>query len=242
MQGLGISRDGVIAERAVAREDGIVPVPDGADPVVASALGIAGLAGWLPLAWRAPVQPGDRVLVLGATGTLGHVAVQAARLLGASRVVAAGRRAAGLARATAAGADASVLLDGPGELAERLRAAFGGEGPTLVVDPLWGEPAVAALEAAAPRARILQLGQSAGPVAAIPSGVVRGKELELLGYTNLRVPFQILADGYRTLVEHARDGRLTIDVEPIPLDRAVEAWTRQVAGSDTKLVITFAGG
>jgi NADPH2:quinone reductase len=237
MQGLGISRDGVIAERAVAREDGIVRVPDGADPAVASALGIAGLAGWLPLAWRAPVRPGDRVLVLGATGTLGYVAVQAARLLGAERVVAAGRREAGLERARAAGADGTVRLDEPGDLAGRLRAAFGGEGPTLVVDPLWGEPAVAALEAAAPGARILQIGQSAGPVAPVPSGAVRGKALDVLGYTNLHVPFDVLADGYRTLVEHAGAGRIAVDVERVPLDGAVEAWARQAAGTDTKLII-----
>jgi NADPH2:quinone reductase len=239
MQGLGISRDGVLAERAVAREDGVVAVPEGADPVVASALGIAGLAGWLPLAWRAPVRPDDRVLVLGATGTLGHVAVQAARILGASRVVGAGRRPEGLERARAAGADAVVTLGEPGDLPERLRVAFGGEGPTLVVDPLWGEPAVAAIEAAAPRARIVQLGQSAGPSASIPSGAVRGKELELLGYTNLRVPFDVLADGYRTLVGHARDGRIAIDVERVPLEQAPTAWARQLAGADTKLVVTF---
>lgn len=239
MQGLGISRDGVLAERAVARESGIVPVPEGADRAVASALGIAGLAGWLPLAWRAPVRPDDRVLVLGATGTLGYVAVQAARLLGASRVVAAGRRPEGLERAMTAGADAVVRLGEPGDLAERLRAAAGGDGPTLVVDPLWGEPVVAAIEAAAPRARIVQLGQSAGPSAQIPSGAVRGKELDILGYTNLRVPFDVLADGYGTLVEHARDGRVAIDVERVALEQAPSAWARQVAGSDTKLVVTF---
>jgi NADPH2:quinone reductase len=239
MQGLGISRDGVLAERAVAREDGVVAVPEGADPVVASALGIAGLAGWLPLAWRAPVRPDDRVLVLGATGTLGHVAVQAARILGASRVVGAGRRPEGLERARAAGADAVVTLGEPADLPERLRAAFDGEGPTLVVDPLWGEPVVAAIEAAAPRARIVQLGQSAGSSASIPSGAVRGKELEILGYTNLRVPFDVLADGYRTLVGHARDGRIAIDVERVPLEQASAAWARQLAGADTKLVVTF---
>lgn len=241
MQGLGISRDGVLAQRAVARDDGLVPVPDGVDPALASALGIAGLAGWLPLAWRAPVKPGERVLVLGATGTLGLVAVQAARILGASHVVAAGRRPPGLERAVALGADAIVRLDEQGDLAERLRGASGGDGPTLVVDPLWGEPIVAALQAAAPGARIVQLGQSAGPSAAIPSGAVRGKHLEILGYTNLRVPFDVLADGYRTLVEHARDGRVVVGIERVPFDRAVEAWARQAAGADTKLVVTLDG-
>ncbi len=237
MQGLGIDRDGVLAERAVAREDGLVPVPDGADPVVASALGIAGLAGWLPLAWRAPVRGDDRVLVLGATGTLGLVAVQAARILGAARVVAAGRRREALERAVGAGADATVRLEGSGDLAALLRDASGADGPTLVVDPLWGEPIVAALHAAAPRARIVQLGQSAGAEAAIPSGAVRGKELEILGYTNLRVPFGVLADGYRTLVGHAIEGSVRIDVERVSLGRAPEAWARQASGAGTKLVV-----
>lgn len=144
-------------------------------------------------------------------------------------------------RARAAGADAVVRLDEPGDLAGRLRAASGGDGPTLVVDPLWGEPAAAALEAAAPGARVLQLGQSAGPVAAVSSGAVRGKALDILGYTNLRVPFDVLAAGYRTLVEHARGGRIAVDVERVPLGGAVEAWVRQAAGAATKLVITFDG-
>jgi NADPH2:quinone reductase len=237
MQGLGVSRDGVVSERAVARDDGLVQVPSAADPALAAALGIAGLAGWLPLAWRSPVRPDDRVVVLGATGTLGLVAVQAARLLGAARIVAVGRRPAGLERAARAGADATVRLDEPGDLAERLRDATGGAGPTLVVDPLWGEPVVAAMEAAAPRARILQLGQSAGAAAAVPSGAVRGKELEILGYTSLRVPFDVLADGYRTLVEHAVEGRITIDLDRLGLDEAGEAWARQSSGADSKLVI-----
>ena len=76
-----------------------VEVPDGADPALAAALGIAGLAGWLPFAWRAPLSGGESVLVLGASGSVGLVAVQVAKLLGAGRVVAAGRSAAGLERA-----------------------------------------------------------------------------------------------------------------------------------------------
>jgi len=237
MHGLGISRPGVMAERGVARDDGVVPVPDGADPALAAALGIAGLAGWLPLEWRAPVQAGETVLVLGATGTLGLVAVQAAKLLGAGRVVAAGRRPEGLERARRAGADATVQLDGADNLADAFKDACGGDGPNLIVDPLWGEPVVAALQAAAPGARIVQIGQSAGADAAIPSGSVRGKMLDILGYTNLRLQFDVLAPGYQTLVSHAAAGQIEIDLERVPFDGAIEAWQRQAAGPDTKLVV-----
>ena len=68
--GLGLTRNGTFAERASVAEDAVVPVPDGAEPALAAALGIAGLAGWLPLVWRAPVQEGETVLVLGATGAV----------------------------------------------------------------------------------------------------------------------------------------------------------------------------
>jgi NADPH:quinone reductase len=237
MHGLGISRPGVMAERGVARDDGVVPVPDGADPALAAALGIAGLAAWLPLEWRAPVRSGETVLVLGATGTLGLVAVQAAKLLGAGRVVAAGRRPEGLERARRAGADATVQLDGADKLADAFKDACGGDGPNLIVGPLWGEPVVAALQAAAPGARVVQIGQSAGADAAIPSGSVRGKMLDILGYTNLRLQFEVLAPGYQTLVSHAAAGRIEIDLERVPLDGAIEAWQRQAAGPDTKLVV-----
>lgn len=236
--GLGIARDGVMAERAVATESLVVPVPEGADPAIAAALGIAGLAGWLPVAWRAPVRPGETVLVLGATGVVGLVAVQAAKLLGAGRVVAAGRRPEGLARCRELGADATVELRGQADLAAELISACGEQPPTLIVDPLWGEPLVAALQAAGQRARIVQLGQSAGATAAIPSSAIRGKELELLGYTNLRVPFDELADAYRTLVGHATAGRIRVDLERVPLEQAADAWRRQAAGTAAKLVVT----
>jgi NADPH:quinone reductase len=238
MQGLGIDRDGTIAERVAAREGNLVAVPDGADPALAASLGIAGLAAWLPLAWRAPVKAGETVLVLGATGTLGLVAVQAAKILGAGRVVAAGRSAERLERAREAGADATVHLQGQDGLAAELKEACGGDGPTLVIDPLWGQPLVAALAAAAPGARVVQIGQSAGADVAVPSGSVRGKMLDLLGYTNLRVQHDVLAQGYGALVGHAAGGRVAIDLERVPLEAAADAWRRQTAGADAKLVIT----
>ena len=90
--------------------------------------GIAGMAGWMPVAWRAPVKEDDRVLVLGATGTVGLVAVQAAKLLGAKHVVAAGRNPERLERAAELGADATVSLE-QDDLVERLQGGGGRRRP-----------------------------------------------------------------------------------------------------------------
>jgi NADPH2:quinone reductase len=226
---LGRTAQGAIAERA--------PIGDGADPALAAGLGIAGLAGWLPFAWRAPLAGGETVLVLGATGSVGLVAVQAAKLLGAARVVAAGRSAAGLERAVQCGADATVRLDGAGDLAAAFKEAFGGEGPSYVFDPLWGAPAAAAVEAAAPRARIVNLGQSAGATTELASGPVRFKSLSILGHTNFAVPADELAQHYRRLVNHAVAGDIRLDIERVPLDAVGDAWRRQAEGAGTKIVV-----
>jgi NADPH2:quinone reductase len=234
---IGLKRDGAFAERVAVSEGELVDVPEGADPALAAALGIAGLAGWLPLAWRAPLAGGETVLVLGATGTVGLVAVQAAKALGAGRVVAAGRSEQGLERARSRGADAVVRLSEDGSLADALREACGGDGANVIVDPLWGEPVAAALAAAAPRARIVHLGQSAGPEATLSSAHVRGKQLDLLGHTNFLVPRDELGREYFRLVEEAIAGRIQLDVERVPLDQIADAWKRQAEGTDRKLVI-----
>jgi NADPH2:quinone reductase len=244
MEGMGLQRDGSLAERALAADTGVVALPDDVDAAVAAALGVAGLAAWLPLAWRAPVRPGETVLVLGATGVLGLVAVQAAKVLGAGRVVAAGRRPEALARAAELGADATVEIrlheggaDAHAALAEALAAACGEGGPSLVVDPLWGEPLVAALEVAPRGARIVQIGQSAGAQAVIPSAHVRGKAIDLLGFTNFAVPKDVLHAALLDLVGHAHAGRIRVDLERVPLAEVESAWQRQVDGPRTKLVV-----
>jgi NADPH2:quinone reductase len=234
--GLGLQRDGGVGELVTGPEASMYPVPADADPAVAAALGIAGVAGWVPFVWRAPVRAGETVLVLGATGTVGFVAVQAARLHGAGRVVAAGRSREGLERAARAGADATVSLDGD-DLAEQLRAASGGDGPTLIFDPLWGEPAAAAAEAAAPGARIVQLGQSAGATAPITSAAIRFKGLEILGYSDFTVPREVMEVEYARLVQHATAGDIEVDVERVPLEDVAEAWSRQASGPRRKLVL-----
>ncbi len=180
---------------------------------------------------------GENVLVLGATGSVGIVAVQTAKLLGAARVVAAGRSAEGLERATQHGADATLRLDEVDDLVAAFKDAFGGEGPSYVFDPLWGEPAAAAVQAAVPRATIVNLGQSAGATAELASAAVRFKNLSILGHTNFAVPPDELAEQYRRLVEHAVAGDIRLDVERVPLDSVADAWRRQAEGAGTKLVV-----
>jgi NADPH2:quinone reductase len=241
--GFGIARDGGLAERAAAPAGAIGALPQDADPGLAAALGIAGLAGWLPLAWRAPVRAEDRVLILGATGAVGLVAVQAAKLLGAGHVVAAGRNPDGLRRAVEAGADATVALDTDDrdELAKRMAEAAGGDGPTYVLDGLWGAMLETAVAAAARGARIVHLGQSAGAETTLPSGAVRGKQLDILGYQTFAVPADVRSEAHRTLIDHARSGALRVPLERVGLADIAGAWERQASGSHGKIVVEPSG-
>ena len=234
---LGRMTNGAIAERAAIGDSHAIEVLEDVDPALAVGLGIAGLAGWLPLAWRAPLRGGENVLVLGATGSVGLVAVQAAKLLGAGRVVAAGRSAEGLERARECGADATLRLDEADDLVAAFKDAFDGEGPSYVFDPIWGEPAAAAVQAAVPHATIVNLGQSAGATSELASAAVRFKSLSIYGHTNFAVPPDELAEHYRRLVAHALAGEIRLDVERVRLDDVADAWRRQAEGAGAKLVV-----
>jgi NADPH:quinone reductase-like Zn-dependent oxidoreductase len=118
-----------------------------------------------------------------------------------------------------------------------LAAACGGDGPTVVIDPLWDGPVEAAAEAAAPRARIVHYGQSAGPEATFKSGTVRGKELELLGVSNFARTNAELRELHGELLRQAKSGAIKVDFETFGLDEVDEAWRRQAAGA--KAVVAF---
>ena len=221
--GRGVGKDGFLAERVAFPRELLVDVPDGVDAAVAAACGIAGIAGWVPVAWVAEVTADDRVLVLGASGTVGRFAVQAARVAGA-RVVGAARRVEAVK-----GADEAVSLDD-------LASAFE-DGPTVVIDPLWGEPVAAAAAVAAPKARIVHLGQSAGAEATFSSSVVRGKQLQILGHSNFGMTAEERARAYGELLAEVVAGRIQVEVDAFPLDRVADAWERQAGGG--KAVVTF---
>ncbi len=235
LKGMGVARDGSLAEYVVADDDQLVQLPPGTDPLVSISAGTASLAGWIPLTWRAPVREDDTVLILGATGSVGQVAVQTARI-NARTVVAVGRDPERLAETLALGADATIRLDPSIDLAEAIRERVP-DGVTLVFDSLWGEPLVGALKAAAYGARIVQLGQSASPDATIPSALVRGKDLDLLGYTNVNVPFEVLSESHLALVDRIAKGEITVKVSSFGLEDGVRAWQEQVAGPASKIVV-----
>jgi NADPH:quinone reductase len=238
--GGGRGGPGSCAERVAVERAAAIEVPEGADDALAACLGVAGLAAWLPLEWRARLQEGESVLVLGASGAVGQLAVQAARLLGAGRIVAAARDAEGLERARALGADATVDLSASGsgdELGETLSGSAGSDGFHVVLDPLWGEPAAAAAKASTTGGRIVQLGQSAGAEATLASATVRGRALSILGYSNFLVPAEVRADALRRVLEHAAAGRLTVEREEVPLAEVDTAWQRQAAHPHRKLVL-----
>lgn len=239
-EGYGVRRDGLLCERSDFPPDRAVPVPDELDDATAAAAGIAGIAAWVPLARLAPVRRGDRVLVLGATGLVGTIAVQVARLLGAARVVAAGRNERKLEQLLPLGADETVVLAGE-SLAERLRDACGAGGPTVVFDPVWGHPVEAAIRAAAQRARIVNLGQSAGPEATIPSADVRGKQLAILGHANVAMAFEDRAAAYEDVAAHVAAGRIRIEHETFPLEQVAEAWVAQAAGRKAVVLLSGTG-
>jgi NADPH:quinone reductase-like Zn-dependent oxidoreductase len=232
---------GSMAEYTLAEEETLFEVPDGLDDAVAAALGNTGLGAWLALAWRSGLQPGETVLVLGATGALGSIAVQAAKLLGAGRVVAAARSRERLERLLERGADAIVDLDGEGDLAEAFREAAGGE-VHVTLDTLWGEPALAAIGAAAMRARHIQLGQVAAVDITLPAPAVRSVALDLRGFTVVHPPVDVRREGYARLAQHAERGDIVVDVERVPLARVEIAWERQrKAAGGVKLVLVPEG-
>jgi NADPH2:quinone reductase len=237
LDGLGVARNGACAEYALVRDRQVIALPPGTDRLAAAAAGTAALAGWIPLTWRALVRSDDAVVVLGATGSVGLVAVQTAKVMGARRVIAVGRDAGRLETALSLGADAAIALGDPRGLANAIRAETAPGGPTLVFDTLWGEPLVAALQAAAHGARVINLGQSASPEAAIASSLIRGKELDLFGYTNVSVPFDVLTESYLALLGHITAGRIAANLETYPLESAGQAWQRQEAGPGAKLVV-----
>jgi NADPH2:quinone reductase len=181
---------GTFAERAPAANWACLPLPEGISDVTAAGIANPGMSSWVALTVRAKFVVGESVLILGATGVAGQLAVQAAKRLGARRVIAAGRNPQALQKLPQLGADAIISLDQEHEaLVSAFRREWAEAGVDVVLDYLWGPPAESVLEAisqkglrnAASRVRFVQIGASAGNPISLSADTLRSSQIELLG-------------------------------------------------------------
>jgi NADPH2:quinone reductase len=235
----GFGAQGTLAERAAVPEQSLVELPDEVGEDLAAALGVVGITALLALERAAPAG-GERVLVLGATGAVGQMAVQLAKLMGAGRVVGAGRSAERLERVRDLDADEVVEL-GDGDLTDAFEQAAGGQ-LDIVIDPLWGQPAMAALRAIATEGRLVNVGQSAGTEVRLPLEIVRNRQGAIHAISSGWTGLERKAAAYRRLLEQAVAGRLIVDREVVPLDDVASAWERQEESPGRKLVISLGLG
>jgi len=238
----GHGSNGALAELALADPESVHPLPDGADPALAAALGVVGVTAALALEAGAPVE-GARVAVLGASGSVGKLAVQLARLRGAARVVAAGRDRAQLERTRELGvAEVVELRDGDDRdsIAAALRDAAGGA-LDLVIDPLWGVPGAAAASALADGGRAVNVGQAAGSGEPPPLHELRIRGASLIGVSSGWTAMERKRAVYGSLIEAVNAGELTVDREVVPLPEVAAAWERQRGSPHVKLVIQIEG-
>jgi NADPH:quinone reductase len=233
----GFGARGTLAEYAAVPEESLAELPDAVAGDVAAALGVVGVTALLALERAAPAG-GERVLVLGATGAVGQMAVQLAKLMGAGRVVGAGRSPEQLERARELGADEVVELGDGDDLAGSFEQAAGGQ-LDIVVDPLWGEPAMAALGAIAEEGRLVNVGQSAGADVRIPLESVRNRQGSIHAISSGWTALDRKVAAYRRVLEDVVAGRLVVDREVVPLDDVTSAWERQGASPGRKIVISL---
>ncbi len=229
---------GAMAERTVVPRAFTFPVPENVNDETAAALPNPGISAWLTLAYRAKLVPGENVLILGATGVTGKLAVQIARLLGAARVVAAGRNQQALDALKDMGADATISLTSPAtELSEAFLREAGQSGFQVVIDYVWGSPAEAFLAAITRKefaaiqseTRYVQAGESAAPTITLPAAVLRSTALTIMGTAGIP-PREVLAEAFQQVMAHAAKGDLHIDTERVPLADIENAWQQDQSG------------
>ena len=225
---------GAMAQRTVVPRAFTFPVPENVNDETAAALANPGVSAWLSLSYRAKLAAGENVLILGATGVTGKLAVKIAKLLGAARVVAAGRNPQQLSKLHDLGADTTISLTLPeNELIEAFRREAGQSGFQVVIDYVWGRPAEVFLAAMTQskfsaiqsETRFVQVGESAGPTMTLPAAVLRSTALTILGTAGIP-PFNVLREAFEQVMTHASKGELHIDTERVPLEDIESAWQR----------------
>jgi NADPH:quinone reductase-like Zn-dependent oxidoreductase len=226
---------GAMAERTVAPRAFCFPVLASIDDDTAAALPNPGVSAWLTLTHRAKLEPGETVLILGATGVTGQLAVQIAKLLGAKRVIGAGRNERVLGRLREAGVDAAIQIEQPDDsLREAFARQAGEAGFDVIIDYLWGRPTEVLISAitksefakATKETRLVQVGESAGPTISLPAAALRSTALTILGTAGIP-PAEILKDAMNQIMTRAARGELRIETEQVRLADIESVWQRQ---------------
>ncbi|GFG54256.1 alcohol dehydrogenase [Mycolicibacterium agri] len=242
-----VARYGTMADRTLVNPNAVVEVPEGVDSVTAAAVPNPGISAWTSLEYAAAVKPGDHVLVLGATGVTGSVAVQLAKSeFGAGRVVAVGRDVARLQWLRTVGADATITL-GDDDFTATLGAMHAEKPFDAVLDYLWGKPAETVLETlgssqaeAYHLTRYIEIGSMAGTNITLPSSLLRATAIQLSGVGLGNMPPDVMArvraEALPRLFDMAAAGKLQLRTATRPLAEVEQAWT---AGekSGTRLVL-----
>lgn len=227
---------GTMAEKTVAAESVCMPIPDGLDPAQAAAIANPGMSAWLSLSLRAGLQAGETVLINGATGVAGQLAVQSARYLGAKKIIATGRNADVLG---VLGADVTIpLTDSDESITEALAAQVQDGGIDVVIDYLWGKPTELILGAFAKgfrregskRIRLVEVGATASREIRLPAAVLRSIDLHLSGSGFGSVPMRQILASIPNLFTLASQGHLKVQVEKVPLSEVTSAWVREEKG------------
>jgi NADPH:quinone reductase-like Zn-dependent oxidoreductase len=231
---------GTFAERAVTAPSMCLPIREALDDVTVAAIMNPGMSSWAALL-RAQFVAGESVLILGATGVAGQLAVQVAKRLGARRVVAAGRNPQVLQELEQQGADAVISLDqGRENVVSLLRSEWVKDRFDVVLDYVWGNPAENLLEAisqkgrGASRIRFVQVGESAGPMIALPAATLRSGGLELLGSGFGSVSIEEIFAAVAKFLREAEKEPFQIKTTAAPLSEIEALWNSTQQG--TRLV------
>ena len=237
------ARVGAMAEQTVIDTRRSIVLPGDADPIAVAAAMNPAMSSWVALRQRVAFQAGQNVLVLGATGNAGQMAVQIAKHLGANQVIAAARNAGRLAGLPALGATSTVLLDGDADTVGRRLGQAGAE-VDVVIDYLWGEPAAAAMAAvvsgrANPGQALtwIQIGSVAGPTAPVPSAALRAVRLQIVGSGQGSVSTREILAELPALIQEITKGSFEIDARPMSLTDVEQAWA-DAARPGQRIVIT----
>ncbi|HEY3006619.1 MAG TPA: zinc-binding alcohol dehydrogenase family protein [Micromonosporaceae bacterium] len=221
---------GALGEKTVVPKGAYVPIPEGIDPAIVTVLGTA-ITG-MSIKTAAGFVPGETVLVQGATGVAGRLAVKVARLLGAGRIVATGRDDDQLRDVRVLGADTVINTAVPDEALSQAYLDAKGDGYDVVVDYLWGRATEILLRSLVPESfafakstRLIQVGESAGGALVLAAESLRTSGVEIYGAAKGLSP-ETMHEVYGQIVTWAQSGELTFDVVKVPLSDIETAWQR----------------